>query len=405
ILQLNGNGGGTFTNTGSIVAATGGVLRFNGTVNSSGTVDVDSNSLTATGTYTQTGGTFRLAGGTAQSNNALNFQGGLVDARGTINSSIINNATLRPALGGSGLNVTGNLSLLSASNLVFQLGGLTQGSQYGFIGVNGTVSLGGNLVVSFVNQFQASSNDNFTVLSSTAPLTGQFANVASGSRLTTTGNAGSFLVNYTGSTIVLSNFQSVGARSGFLSKASSVTGEGATAEEGERIAVSGAPAKNAEVQPERESTPGGRTALAFVRGVPNGRPGKTADVSPAREMIEQQDLPGRARSADRRTLASGERRQLVAVNLESSNQLLDLLDGAESTSAKGNVTVNAKRVAKAAQGKGQEKMDRRLPNDTRNTRADGKVDRSRERPINSSSARGAVMKMAISGSATDLASP
>ena len=109
---------------------------------------------------------------------------------GNINAAISNNAMLRPGLGGSGLAVAGNVSLLSASNLVFQLGGLAQGSQYGFLNVNGSVALGGNLVVSFVNAFVAANNNSFTVLSSTAPLTGAFANVASGGRLTEAAPAG-----------------------------------------------------------------------------------------------------------------------------------------------------------------------------------------------------------------------
>ena len=167
-------------------------------VNSSGTVDVGSASLTATGNYTQTGGVFRLAGGSVQSNNALNFQGGLIDAHGTINAAIMNNAMLRPALGGGGLNVSGNVSLLSASNLVFQLGGLTQGSQYGFINVNGSVTLGGQLVLSFVNGFQnaVTGGDTFTLMNSSSAFIGMFANIASGDRLTTSGGEGSFLVTY-----------------------------------------------------------------------------------------------------------------------------------------------------------------------------------------------------------------
>ena len=209
ILQLNGNGGGVFNSSGTIAAITGGVLRFNGTVNSSGIVDVGNNTLTATGTYTQTGAgsVFRLAGGSVQSNNALVFNSGLIDARGTINAAIQNNAMLRPALGGSGLAVTGNISLLSSSQLIFQIGGLTQGSQYGFIGVNGTVSLGGQLVLSFVNGFMASASDSFTLMS-TNGLSGAFTNIASGERLTTSDGSGSFLVNYNGSSLVLSNFMS-----------------------------------------------------------------------------------------------------------------------------------------------------------------------------------------------------
>ena len=130
ILQLTGNGGGTFTNSGTIKALNGGVLKFDGILTSSGVVDVGANTLTGTGSYTQTAGTFRLAGGSASSSNPFDFEGGLVDAWGTINAAITNNANLKPALGGSGLSVTGNVSLLSASKLTFQLGGLTQGSQY-----------------------------------------------------------------------------------------------------------------------------------------------------------------------------------------------------------------------------------------------------------------------------------
>ena len=148
-----------------------------------------------------------MAGGTRHFVTALNFNGGLIDARGTINSAITNGANLQPALGGTGLAVTGAVSLLSTSKLTFQLGGLTQGNQYGFLNVNGTVALNGNLVVSFVNSFQAGNKDNFTVLSSTA-LSGVFANVASGTRLATTDGSGTFLVTYNGTTVVLSDFQS-----------------------------------------------------------------------------------------------------------------------------------------------------------------------------------------------------
>ena len=209
ILLLSGNGGGAFTSDGTIEAITGGTLQFTGAVTSSGLVDVGSDtlSITGSGSYTQTAGTFRLAGGTVTSSTALNFVDGLVDARGTINASLTNIANLQPALGGSGLFVTGNVTLLSASRLTFQLGGLTQGSQYGFLNVNGTIALAGQLVVSFVNNFQATNGNNFTILSSTT-LSGTFGNVASGSRVNAADGSGSFLVTYTtNNEIILSDFQ------------------------------------------------------------------------------------------------------------------------------------------------------------------------------------------------------
>ncbi len=209
ILQLNGFGSGSFTNNGTISASSAGALQFTGTVTSTGTVDVGNATLSVSGNgnYTQTAGTFRLTGGTVTSSTALNFLGGLVDARGTINAAISNGANLRPALGETGLTVNGAVTLLSSSQLTLQLGGLTQGSQYGFLNVNGTVALGGQLVVSFVDNFQANNNNNFTVLSSTG-LTGTFSNVQPGGRVNASDGSGSFLVTYsTNNQVVLSDFE------------------------------------------------------------------------------------------------------------------------------------------------------------------------------------------------------
>ena len=96
---------------------------------------------------------------------------------------------------------------LSSSQLVFNLGGLTQGSQYGFLNVNGTATLGGQLVLSFVNGFQTSvtNSDTFTLLISSSAFVGAFTNIASGRRLTTSGGFGTFLVTYTGSNLVLTD--------------------------------------------------------------------------------------------------------------------------------------------------------------------------------------------------------
>jgi hypothetical protein len=209
ILLLNGNGGGTFSNSGTIKASGGGTLQFSGDVTSSGTVDVGADTLAVTGSYTQSAGTFRLAGGSVTSTAPLDFQGGLVDAWGTINGAITNNAILQPALGGVGLTMTGKLTLLTSSQLTFQLGGLTQGSEYGHINVNGTVALGGQLVLTFVNGFQnsVSNNDGFTLLNSTSvALSGRFTNVAPGDRLETSDGFGSFQVDYDATRILLSNF-------------------------------------------------------------------------------------------------------------------------------------------------------------------------------------------------------
>ncbi len=228
ILLLNGNGGGTFTNGGTIKAS-GGTLQFSGTVTSSGTVDVGADSLSVTGSYTQSAGTFRLAGGNVTSTSALDFEGGLVDAWGTINAAIMNNAVLQPALGGTGLTVNGDVTLLTSSQLTFQLGGLTQGSEYGHLNVNGSLALGGQLVLTFVNGFQnlVTGNDSFSLLSSLGvSVGGRFTNVAPGGRLETNDGFGSFQVDYGATAIFLSNFIPSGGQFLDFAGLNSTTGAG-----------------------------------------------------------------------------------------------------------------------------------------------------------------------------------
>ena len=130
-LADNGGGGGTFNNTGTFTRNTGtNVFAIGSGVafNNSGTVSVQTGTLEFDGGYTQTAGTLNLAGGNVQSNTALDIEGGLLTGVGNITAAITNSALIRPALGVGGLAVTGNVSLLSASNLSFQLGGLTQGT-------------------------------------------------------------------------------------------------------------------------------------------------------------------------------------------------------------------------------------------------------------------------------------
>ena len=136
----------------------------------------------------------------------------MLTGAGTITAAIQNNAMLRPALAAGRFNRERQRCLLGASQLIFNLGGLTQGSQYGFLNVNGTVSFGGQLVLSFVNGFQTtvSNTDTFTLISSSSAFVGAFTNIASGNRLNTSDGFGSFLVTYNGSSLVLTNFIAAG---------------------------------------------------------------------------------------------------------------------------------------------------------------------------------------------------
>ncbi|HEY0369711.1 MAG TPA: hypothetical protein VGC85_08960, partial [Chthoniobacterales bacterium] len=296
----------SFTNQGTARSTNGGTLNFNGT-------------------YTQTAGTLDNNASTISSTNALQINGGSLTGFGNYNAAIVNNATLRPSLGSGGMNVTGNVSLLSASQLVFQIGGLAQGTQYGFVNVRGNVSLGGQLLVTFVNGFQNSvtNNNSFTVLSATTALTGAFSNIASGNRLTTSDASGSFLVTYSGSSIVLSNYAPGAATSPSSSK--TVAAQNPIVDKNDSTARSGATRLPAGIIGKAANGSGNLTAATANH--------LRAESHDGLAPIARAQLPNSATRAVAVTHA-------VAVNVDDSTQLLDLLEKADmpkSAKATGHV--------------------------------------------------------------------
>ncbi len=258
-----------------------------------------------------------------------------------------------------------NRLLLGASNLVFKLGGLIQGTQYGFLNVTGNVSLGGNLVVSFVNSFVAQNNDSFTVLSSTAPLSGTFANVASGGRLTEGGTGGSFLVNYSGSTIIFSDFQG-----GPVPPLPASTNSGGAVQIDRPVAVN-------------RAGPQSRTLAMEVN------PDSPASARGTALMARR----AQGSSPPQRVRAQG-------IAMQDSDQLLELLDGEQATTVRGKVTVKTGRAAKAANGKGRAIRQGGTISEGQNARSNTIVHRRDDRSSDSLG-RGAVGKSAARGRPTD----
>jgi hypothetical protein len=89
-----------------------------------------------------------------------------------------------------------------------KIGGLTQGTQYDYIDVNGLLSLDGRLELLMLNGFelQLDSNQTFTLFTSDG-LSGAFYNIVNGGRLTTSDHKASFQVNYgPGSSYGANNF-------------------------------------------------------------------------------------------------------------------------------------------------------------------------------------------------------
>ena len=122
---------------------------------------------------------------------------GTLSGFGAINGNVVNSATIAPGASAGMLTINGAVSLLNNSKLVMEIGGVTQGTEYDYLAVNGAVGLDGILELHMINGFQSKINpkESFTILSST-DLTGALDNVANGARLTTADGTVSFQVNY-----------------------------------------------------------------------------------------------------------------------------------------------------------------------------------------------------------------
>ena len=190
------NNSGLFKKTGSGTASigTGWIL------NNAGMIDIQNGTLSLSGSLIQTTGTLKLSGGTLTSTTKLNLQGGLLQGTGTLGASIFNNGTISPGSANNSagsLVVTGSLSLGIGSNLLFEIGGNVQGTQYDFLSETGTatLNLNGTLTVQLTNGFKPTQTNPVVITTGTTIL-GQFVNVANGGWLVTTDGSNAYQVNY-----------------------------------------------------------------------------------------------------------------------------------------------------------------------------------------------------------------
>ena len=156
--------------------------------------------LTLTGNFSQSnffGTTTRLNNSTINSALPLNFESGSLVGSGTINGDVIHNGTISPGSSAGSLTINGGVSLLNNSKIVMEIGGLTQGTQYDYLAISGMVSLDGVLELHILNGFnlKLDPKQTFTLLTSSS-LSGAFANITNGARLTTADGLASFQVNY-----------------------------------------------------------------------------------------------------------------------------------------------------------------------------------------------------------------
>ena len=121
---------------------------------------------------------------------------------GTLEANVTNSGVIAPGTPAGRIDITGNLVLSNSSDLRIDLGGYTPATQFDFIHVSGSASLGGKLSVSLSNNFQGvmTNGASFTIVTADTALAGAFTNVASGGLLTTTDGYARFTVHYAGGT-------------------------------------------------------------------------------------------------------------------------------------------------------------------------------------------------------------
>jgi hypothetical protein len=160
--------------------------------------------------FTQTAGRITIGAGSSftmsnptyrASTRVLTLAGGVLEGAGTfVGNLVLSGGKIAPGMSPGLLTIQGDVTA-TTGEFAFELGGTARGTDFDALDVTGTVNLvaaGANVLsVTFVNAFGAAvqSTDVFNLITA-GGLVGEFANVVSGERLSTTDGLGSFVVHY-----------------------------------------------------------------------------------------------------------------------------------------------------------------------------------------------------------------
>ncbi|MDQ2918441.1 MAG: hypothetical protein M3R10_00990 [Verrucomicrobiota bacterium] len=144
--------------------------------------------------------------------NGIEFRGAYLTGTGTTFADVglIQGSVLNPGHSPGQLTFQGNLTMDNSVETDIQVGGYAADNNLDQIFQSGgTLTIGGRLLISFLNDFDqtVSGGDNFDIFTSSGMVSGSFSNAASGARIATNDGKGTFVVNYSGmSTVTLSAF-------------------------------------------------------------------------------------------------------------------------------------------------------------------------------------------------------
>lgn len=212
--NINNVYGGTntssFTNNGIYNKAASGTTTFSVPFANSGTLNIALGTLVFGSTFASTGGAINFSGNaTAQFPSPLSLGTTALTGAGTVTASAVTTGGLvSPGNSLGRLNITGNLTLLSTSVLLFELGGTASGT-FDVLTVSNTAALGGTLHLAFANGFASAvlPANTFSLITA-ATISGAFANepLTGPWILATDDGLGSFQVNISSTALTLSNF-------------------------------------------------------------------------------------------------------------------------------------------------------------------------------------------------------
>src|SRR4029453_7154815 len=159
--------------TGQMIGA-GGVVK-----SGAGILTLSNASNTYTGITTVNAGTLLINGKTSSS--VMKFIGGTLGGAGTVGGITATNGSVAPgsSAGVAGLLISnGDVTFNAGTTFNIEIGGVIAGDEYDQLRVTGTVNLGAGVTTlsgSLINGFTPTPGQQFTIIQSTAAITGTFA--------------------------------------------------------------------------------------------------------------------------------------------------------------------------------------------------------------------------------------
>jgi len=235
--QLTVSGGGSISNDGAVTVNDTAELVVTGagsSINLTGDLDLkDAGGLTISdgATVAVTSGSGSVNIGSSNGGNAslmlddgtisasffsMQIEGGSLTGHGEVVGSVVNRDRVAPGATETGsaavgiLEISGTFQQVSEGELRIEIGGVdnsdSENPQFDTLDISGTANLGGLLAVSLLG-YTPQLGDTFSILSALARFN-EFSNVADGERLVgVDGSTGSFLVEYTATEVILSDYR------------------------------------------------------------------------------------------------------------------------------------------------------------------------------------------------------